>query len=267
MEKTLPASGAFAVVFTYSWSKDAAVYLFDTEQEATDFLRGSYEAEVESDKENGWHCLSSHEPDWSYAYLRNFYRNLGDAEDVTEMRVVSVYCNDKQETHPKTVLDAFVEDEVPSRLKHILDVADPSEDLIATCIQAIQSKIENYIDYDAIDRKLEDILSSQAEGNASVKEEASDEDSASEHSPAGEGAQMLRVPVKGGSLVAAQTPDPDYPGICVEYVAEEPDANAVSDPCVLVEYPNEPGSALRALIWSDPKSEDYTKAITLKGEN
>ena len=100
-----------------------------------------------------------------------------------------------------------------------------------------------------------------------MKKETSDEDSASEHSPVREDAKTLRVPVKGGTLVAAPTPDPDYPGICIEYVAEEPDANAVSDPCVLVEYPNEPDSALRALVWGDPKSEDYTEAITLKGEN
>lgn len=45
---------SYAVVFTYSWDRDAAVYTFDTESEAAEFLEGAYEAEFQSDRESGY---------------------------------------------------------------------------------------------------------------------------------------------------------------------------------------------------------------------
>ena len=46
---------SFAVVFTYSFDDDAAVYLFDTQDEAVDFLKQSILEEYRIDtEENGW---------------------------------------------------------------------------------------------------------------------------------------------------------------------------------------------------------------------
>ena len=72
----------------------------------------------------------------------------------------------------------------------------------------------------------------------------------------------LKVRVKGGWLVAVPSSDPHYPGIDIEYVADETDEKALSRPRVLVEYPDD--GELRALIWNNPNIEDYTKEIKLE---
>ena len=74
----------------------------------------------------------------------------------------------------------------------------------------------------------------------------------------------LKVRVKGGWLVTVPSSDPHYPGIDIEYVADETDENALSRPRVLVEYPDD--GELRALIWNNPNIEDYTKEIKLEGK-
>ena len=71
----------------------------------------------------------------------------------------------------------------------------------------------------------------------------------------------LVVKVKGGCLVATISLDPDYPGIDVEYISDRDMGENMSRPRVLVEWPHE--DVLRALIWNNPHSEDYTKEITL----
>jgi hypothetical protein len=71
----------------------------------------------------------------------------------------------------------------------------------------------------------------------------------------------LIVKVKGGHLVATISQDPNYPGIDVEYVAENDKGENLSRPRVLVEWPH--CNTLRALIWNDLNSEDYTEEITL----
>ena len=69
----------------------------------------------------------------------------------------------------------------------------------------------------------------------------------------------LKIRVDGGFLVAAISPDPDYPGIDVEFVADNDAEGNVSRPRVLVEKPR--FGTLRVLVWRDPQSEDFTYKI------
>lgn len=67
------------------------------------------------------------------------------------------------------------------------------------------------------------------------------------------------VPVKGGTLVATASTDPNYPGIDVEFVADNDTGEFASRPRVLIEKTDDFG--LRALVWNDKNSEDYTESI------
>ena len=69
----------------------------------------------------------------------------------------------------------------------------------------------------------------------------------------------LKVRVNGGYLIAIESGDTDYPGICVEFVADNERDDALSRPSVLIEKPV--GGELRALIWDDEEQEDYTREI------
>jgi hypothetical protein len=71
----------------------------------------------------------------------------------------------------------------------------------------------------------------------------------------------IQTRVKGGYIVASVSSDPNYPGIDVEYVADDDSGEEASRPRVLVEYPA--NDCLRALIWNDPGNEDYTEEIYL----
>lgn len=71
----------------------------------------------------------------------------------------------------------------------------------------------------------------------------------------------IRIKVKNGYLRATPSPDPNYPGIDIEYISDNDTGQHMSRPRVLVEYPE--NDTLRALIWNDPQSEDYTKEISL----
>ena len=82
---------SYAVIFTYSFDNDVAVYLFDTEEEAKQFLKGSFEEEVRIDTaENGGDCESYISEDGDYASITNYF--LGREPDVTEFRIGNVYC-------------------------------------------------------------------------------------------------------------------------------------------------------------------------------
>jgi hypothetical protein len=70
---------------------------------------------------------------------------------------------------------------------------------------------------------------------------------------------MLKVKVDGGYLCASISGDIDYPGICVEFVADDDVGDNLSSPTVLVEKPV--GENLRALVWDDKDDEDYTTEI------
>ena len=69
----------------------------------------------------------------------------------------------------------------------------------------------------------------------------------------------LKVKVEGGHLYATVSGDIDYPGICVEFVADNDKGDKLSRPTVLIEKPT--GEELRALVWSDGDDEDYTTEI------
>lgn len=72
---------------------------------------------------------------------------------------------------------------------------------------------------------------------------------------------VLEVSVPGGKLRAFPAQDPDYPGIWVEYVPANPLENTLSNPSVLVEWPqpHAKDSKLRALIWGDLQQEDFSE--------
>lgn len=75
----------------------------------------------------------------------------------------------------------------------------------------------------------------------------------------------LVVPFRNGHLVATISPDPNYPGIDVEYVDDNDDGTTMSRPRVLIEQPVEDNETqkIRCLIWNNPDSEDYTEDTTL----
>lgn len=70
----------------------------------------------------------------------------------------------------------------------------------------------------------------------------------------------ISVNVPGGSIVASITGDTDYPGIDIEFVADNDIGGDLSRPRVLFEKPKD--GELRVLVWSDKDNEDYTKEIT-----
>jgi hypothetical protein len=69
----------------------------------------------------------------------------------------------------------------------------------------------------------------------------------------------LKVKVNGGHLCATVSGDIDYPGICVEFIADDDNGEKLSRPTVLVEKPMD--NDLRVLIWGDEDKEDYTTEI------
>jgi hypothetical protein len=69
----------------------------------------------------------------------------------------------------------------------------------------------------------------------------------------------LKVKVEGGYLYATISGDINYPGICVEFVADGDTGEDLSRPTVLMEKPV--GEELRALVWDDKDDEDYTTEI------
>ena len=72
--------------------------------------------------------------------------------------------------------------------------------------------------------------------------------------------QKIIVKIQGGHRVATKSQDPDYPGIDVEFVSDSDNGEYASRPRVLFEKPVEDGE-LRALVWDDKNSEDYTNEI------
>lgn len=80
----------FAVVFTYSFDTDSAVYLFDTEEEAIDYMMKSLAEELRIDtEENGWSSEGYIQEDGMYAKITNHFQ---DGDDVTEFHIANIYC-------------------------------------------------------------------------------------------------------------------------------------------------------------------------------
>ena len=69
----------------------------------------------------------------------------------------------------------------------------------------------------------------------------------------------LRIKVDGGYLYATISGDYNYPGICVEFIADNENDNIMSRPTVLIEKPVD--DELRVLVWEDKQNEDYTTEI------
>ena len=72
---------------------------------------------------------------------------------------------------------------------------------------------------------------------------------------------VLAVPGKG-YFEANLSQDPEYPGVDVEFNPENTAEDALSNPRIVFEIPREDDGPLRALIWSDTLSEDYTHEVT-----
>ena len=79
----------YAVVFTYSFDDDVAVYLFEDETSAKSFLMSSYMEELRIDKEeNGWNSVGVLSDDGWYAKITTLFFNH---EDITEFRIGRIY--------------------------------------------------------------------------------------------------------------------------------------------------------------------------------
>lgn len=77
------------------------------------------------------------------------------------------------------------------------------------------------------------------------------------------GMMEMRVRVEGGYLVATPSYDDDYPGIDVEFRPDkEVSDGTLSFPRILMEKPV--GEGLRAFVWNDSSTEDYTKKINFE---
>lgn len=78
----------------------------------------------------------------------------------------------------------------------------------------------------------------------------------------------IKVKVKGGIIRAVPSSDPDYPGIWVEFIRDDDNGQNLSRPQILFEQPYDmPDGDVRALVWEDIDSEDYTKEIVFRKDN
>lgn len=79
----------YAVIFTYSFDGEVAVYLFPDEDSAKKFLRESYQEELRIDlEENGWDARGEISSDEWYAKITTVF---DDHDDVTEFRIGNIY--------------------------------------------------------------------------------------------------------------------------------------------------------------------------------
>ena len=82
----------YAVIFTYSFDDEVAVYLFETEEKAKNFLISSYKEELRIDtEENEWHSEGTISKDGWYAKIENYYGDEGSEPAVTEFRIGNIY--------------------------------------------------------------------------------------------------------------------------------------------------------------------------------
>lgn len=79
----------YAVIFTYSFDWETAVYLFDDFEEAKKFLKTSAEEEYRIDiEENEWESELEFDNDGCYAKITTHFF---DRDDITEMRIGNIY--------------------------------------------------------------------------------------------------------------------------------------------------------------------------------
>lgn len=80
---------SYAVTFNYSFDDDVAVYLFDTQEDAVQFLVDSILAEYKIEaEENGFPSECEFNEDKTYGVVRTFFK---DETDVMEARVGNIY--------------------------------------------------------------------------------------------------------------------------------------------------------------------------------
>ena len=92
---------SYAVVFSYNFDSDVAMYLFDTQEEAIKYLEQSIKEEFWIDvDENGWSSSYDISDDGLYGIIKNHFL---DRVDVTEVRVGSVYLPSDSEDADLTV--------------------------------------------------------------------------------------------------------------------------------------------------------------------
>jgi hypothetical protein len=80
--------------------------------------------------------------------------------------------------------------------------------------------------------------------------------------------KMYAIPIKNGYLDIRVSQDPDYPGLDIEYIsnneAKVPREQIGTRPRVVIENPkpdDDKEDVLRALVWGDKGSEDYTDEV------
>lgn len=75
-----------------------------------------------------------------------------------------------------------------------------------------------------------------------------------------------KIRTDAGVFVVSESSDPNYPGIDVEFIADETPEEAVSNPRICFEYSAEERT-LQAYAWSDMSNEDYTHKVTFDIEH
>lgn len=79
----------FAVIFTYSFDDDVAVYLFETFEAAQNYLLNSLYEEHRIDvEENGWDSYFETNEDKTYGRL---ITQFPDHDDIMEIRIGNIY--------------------------------------------------------------------------------------------------------------------------------------------------------------------------------
>lgn len=71
--------------------------------------------------------------------------------------------------------------------------------------------------------------------------------------------EFIELKVEGGLLRVVVVDDPEYPGVDIGFVPNIDDGKIKTYPRILMEKPV--GGKLRAFIWDDKNSEDYSEKI------
>jgi hypothetical protein len=75
----------YAVVFTYNFDPESEIFLFDDYDTAKNFLKESFEREVNVEEvENGWEIDSWHNDEWTWATITHW---VNDGHDDCEYRL------------------------------------------------------------------------------------------------------------------------------------------------------------------------------------
>lgn len=71
--------------------------------------------------------------------------------------------------------------------------------------------------------------------------------------------EFIELKVEGGLLRVVVVDDPEYPGVDIGFIPKVDDGKNTTYPRILMEKPV--GGKLRAFIWANKDSEDYSKKI------